>query len=206
VVVMESKPSDFLIGVGEFIGILLPGSAVAYAALPALRTVADTYGLPALHGTAAWTAAAITAYLAGHLIFLIGSFLDEPYDWIRQRVRPREKDKTYQFATELAKRVLGQRYAALNTYKFATASLALNHETAHAEVKQLEADSKFFRSLVVLSLGVLAVSVALLKPWLAIGSLAAAAMCAWRYVERRWKATHRAFEYVVIIYGAESKG
>ena len=94
----------------------------------------------------------------------------------------------------------------MNTYKFATAVLALNHEAAHAEVRQFEADSKFFRSLVVLGIGLLVVSVAALNTWLAIGVLAATSMCAWRYVERRWKATRRAYEYVVLLYGTDGKG
>ena len=59
---MGSKPSDFLIGVGEFIGILLPGSAVAYLALPTIRKIAATYELPALQGSVGWMAVAVIAY------------------------------------------------------------------------------------------------------------------------------------------------
>lgn len=203
---MSSKPNDFLIGVGELIGVVLPGSAIAYVLLPTLRKVAAIYDMPAIRGTAAWIAVAIMSYLAGHLIFLIGSFLDGPYDWIRQRIRPRGKDTTYLVATRLAEDVLGPGLVAMNTYKFATAVLALNHELAHAEVKQLEADSKFFRSLVVLGFGVLAVSLAMSQVLAALGSLVTVALCAWRFAERRWKATHRAFEYVVVIYGGKTRG
>jgi hypothetical protein len=111
---VSSKPSDFLIGVGEFIGVL-PGSAVAYLLTPSLREFAAKNDLPPLHGTAAWLALAVTSYMAGHLIFLIGSFLDRPYDWARQRWRPRKQDPAYQLATELAEGVIGPGLAAMNT-------------------------------------------------------------------------------------------
>jgi hypothetical protein len=105
---MGAKPNDFLIGIGEFVGILLPGSAIAYVLLPALNRLAKEYGLTQLHGTALWVAVAIISYLAGHLVFLIGSFLDSPYDWIRQRWHPREDDVTYQLATDWRSVVSGR--------------------------------------------------------------------------------------------------
>lgn len=196
---MAEKPSDFLIGVGEFIGILLPGTVVVYVAAPKLLALAETYSFYSLTGSAAWVAFAITAYFSGHLVFLLGSFLDQPYDWIRQRFLPREKDKAYQNATAIAIELLGDRFCATNTYKFATALLALHHETAYTEVRQLEADSKFFRSLVVLWAGMFMVNLWTTDFRLALVCIALAAMCCWRYVERRWKANQRAFQYVVVI-------
>lgn len=203
---MSSKPGDFLIGVGEFIGILLPGSVVAYVSVPALRELAIDYGLPPLDGTAGWVAIIVMAYIGGHLVFLIGSFLDKPYDWIRRRYLARENDHAYQIATRLAKQQVGAGFAAMNTYKFATATLVLHHQAAHAEVKQFEADSKFFRSLVVVGLGTIALAVRELNLWLTLGAVVATVMCTWRYVEQRWKATHRAYEYVVMIYGSMNGG
>jgi hypothetical protein len=88
---------------------------------------------------------------------------------------------------------------ATNTYKFATALLCLNHETAAAEVRQFEADSKFFRSLTVLMI------LLLLLCWRQLSSGETAIIvlllvaCFWRYVERRWKSTRRAFEYVITV-------
>lgn len=172
--------------------------------MPSLRAFAASNELPELNGTAAWLALGVTSYMAGHLVFLIGSFLDRPYDWARQRIRPREEDLAYQLATELARCQLGERrLAAMNTYKFATAILALGHDAAHTEVRQFEADSKFFRSLVVLGLGAVGFGVYEQNGWLVGGALLATLMCAGRSVERRWKATHRAFEYTVVILGSK---
>lgn len=199
---MGSKPSDFLIGIAEFIGVLLPGAVLAWMVSPALASLAARNALPIPSGSGGWVALAILAYLGGHLVFLVGSYLDTPYDLVRRQLRPREGDVAYQAATALAKRELGDRFAALNTYKFATALLALAHPVAYGEVKQLEADSKFFRSLVVLALGWAVLGIAKSDGPVVVGALALATPCALRFGERRWKSTQRAYEYVVVLLGA----
>lgn len=196
---MDAKPSELLIGVGELIGILLPGAVVTYLASPLTQRLDVVQSLPVLSEGAAWVAFVVGAYFAGHLVFLVGSFLDKPYDVVRQHFWPREDDSAYDAANEIRARFLGASARATNTYKFATALLALQHETAFAEVRQLEADSKFFRSLIVLALGLLVVTAATGQAGLAVGCLLAGAMCCWRYVERRWKATQRAYQYVVVL-------
>lgn len=202
---MAARPGDFHLGVGEFISILLPGAVVAYLALPLLKRTIDTLGLPAPEGGVAWAALAVVAYMAGHLVFLVGSFLDGPYDRLRQRWRPREEDHAYRLATEAARARLGSAAAAMNTYKYATATLALGHEQAHAEVRQLEADSKFFRSLVVPAAGAAVAAAGMSHAVAALLCAAGAALCAWRYAERRWKATRRAFEYLVALHAQEER-
>jgi hypothetical protein len=196
---MSYKPGDFLIGVSELVSIVLPGAIATYALTPALTRQAAAYSMPVSDGAAGWVAFIVLAYLIGHLIFLIGSFLDMPYDWLRQRLRPREKDGAYLAATRVATKLLGNDTAATNTYKYATALLALRHETASIEVRQFEADSKFFRSLTVLvgALMIAASPTLQVTEWFV--GIALLGACFWRYCERRWKATRRAFEYLVTI-------
>jgi hypothetical protein len=122
---------------------------------------------------------------------------------VRQRRWHRERDEAYAAATAIRQRILGATASATNTYKFATAVLSLRHDTANAEVRQLEADSKFFRSLTVLSIGFLIAS-ALKGESFAIVFLGITLLCCWRYIERRWKATQRAFQYIVVLNGLES--
>jgi hypothetical protein len=196
---MSYRPGDFLIGVSELISILLPGAAATYALIPVLGQMAVDAHLPQLEGAAAWVGAALVAYLTGHLIFLTGALLDRPYDLLRQRFYPRERDKTYLAATTVARSWLGADADATNTYKFATAVLALRHDTALAEVRQFEADSKFFRSLTILTVCLIVAGPLRLTTWHLLGGLVLLACCFWRYVERRWKATHRAFEYLMAI-------
>ncbi len=196
---MGAKPSDLLIGIAELVGVLLPGAVVAFAARPLLVTIAKAYSLPVPSDAAGWVAFAVVAYFTGHLVFLFGSFLDMPYDHVRQRLWPRERDEAYSAANGIRLQVLGVSARATNTYKFATALLALHHETAYAEVRQLEADSKFFRSLAVLAIGLFVASVVTGQAIAALSCAAVASLCCWRYIERRWKATQRAFQYVVVL-------
>ena len=51
---------------------------MAYVLMPTLRDIASKNDLPPLSGTAAWLALAVTSYMAGHLIFLLGSFSTAP--------------------------------------------------------------------------------------------------------------------------------
>jgi hypothetical protein len=195
---MSYKPGDFLIGVSELISVILPGAVASYELNPMLSRELYRHNLPMLNGTGAWVAFAVLTYLLGHLIFLAGSLLDIPYNWLRKWLWPREKDITYRAATEIAGELLGERVDATNIYKFATALMALGHETAFAEIKQLEADSKFFRSLTVLiALNLIAAAGDLTRAETAIAFLLLTACC-WRYLERRWKGTRRAFEYVIV--------
>lgn len=82
------KPSDFMIGVINFLSILLPG-AIATALLlyvsPELRAV--NARLQQQDGFE-WVIGFAAAYFAGHLIFLAGSWLDPFYDFIRRRRDP----------------------------------------------------------------------------------------------------------------------
>jgi hypothetical protein len=43
-----------------------------------------------LDGAQAWAAFLFTSYLLGHLVFLLGSWLDGVYDWLRDRTLDRQ--------------------------------------------------------------------------------------------------------------------
>jgi hypothetical protein len=82
------KPSDFMIGVINFLSILLPGTIATALLLhisPQVREV--NAGLQHQDGFALVIGFA-AAYFAGHLIFLAGSWLDPVYDFIRRRRDP----------------------------------------------------------------------------------------------------------------------
>jgi hypothetical protein len=196
---MSYKPNDFLIGIGELLGFLLPGALAAYFLAPRVLQQLERMGHAPLTGAAAWVAFAVMAYLLGHLVFLLGSFLDRLYDPLREQLHPREHDTTYNEADRLQKEILGEHEQAVGTrYRFATAYLLLRNAEAAGEVKQLEADSKFFRSLAVLLPILIACSWGALSPLERGVGLVFAIVCFWRYAERRWKATQRAWEFLIV--------
>lgn len=77
------KPSDFFIGLVDFIALLLPGAILGYL-LVLLGWGSNLGGLVAplvADPAAGWAAFLILAYVLGHVLHHLGGFLDEPvYD------------------------------------------------------------------------------------------------------------------------------
>lgn len=68
----------------DFFSILLPGALLTYLLMGdvGLVVLGDRYSK--LAGAEAWAAFLFASYLIGHLVFLLGSWLDEFYDWARR--------------------------------------------------------------------------------------------------------------------------
>lgn len=216
------KMSEFYVGVIEFFSILLPGAMLA--AVLVMAGDAAQVGLPPLLASEAaqWVAFALAAYALGHFLFLAASPIDRLfYDPYRRRVWPRRDDHAYLFATELReayfRRVTdGWRDCPMNTFAWAKALLRLKAPAAAADVERYEADSKFFRSLIVvlpLSGLVLAWIGAFQGHRLMLLALPVGLLLAWvsflRYAERRYKSTEWAYRYVLTLFhggGAAGEG
>jgi ADP-ribose pyrophosphatase YjhB (NUDIX family) len=185
-----------------------------------------------------WGVFLVTSYIIGHFLFLLGSKLDNlVYDRIRQGVSgastlpstARRKASgpisrrlgTFFFSAnaDLAlEQVLRLRdrsvpgdhdHAVINAFQWSKAKLTLQAPAALAEVQRLEADSKFFRSMVVVLLVV--PFVVLLAPgrimspgyeWLifVISPLLMGSSML-RYIELRFKATQYAYWYLLTLMG-----
>ncbi|MEM8725996.1 MAG: hypothetical protein AAGE86_10795 [Pseudomonadota bacterium] len=227
------RPSDFMIGLINFLSILLPGAIAATLLLhvsPELRELSDA--LPQ-HDAFAWTAFFAASYFAGHLIFLVGSWLDPVYDAVRRRRQPlpdEEPEKPSWFDPILdfllkrrlpwVKKAPDQKYAnaytvvdtlrcdimtdaefaGTNSFQWSRALLIQNCPAAHKDIEVHEADQKFFRSLVILSLAV-AVGAAIALEWVVAGiALAAASASFVRYYNRRLKTVTLAYTHVLTLY------
>ncbi len=82
---MNFDPQKFFIGLMDFFSILLPGALLTYLLMDEVGPVVlgDCYAQ--LAGAEAWAVFLFASYLLGHLIFLLASWLDEFYDWLRDR-------------------------------------------------------------------------------------------------------------------------
>jgi hypothetical protein len=150
------KPDDFFVGVLDFFSVLLPGVVVVAAAHvviaesdPTLAFTLQRYA--GTSGTASWwIALAIASYLAGHLVFLLAATLDTSlFDPLRVTWVPPFRDDPYEAAKEAQEAALGDEPRASNVYQWARLTLQLDAPTSYADVLRHEADSKFFRSFVV---------------------------------------------------------
>lgn len=207
---MKFDPGSFYLGVVDFFSIMLPGGVLAWFLSGPLQ--GNVFGalFPAIPpGMAGWVIFLFAAYLLGHIVFLLGSYLDTIYDPVRKLVWPQKTDFAFQQADGIKRDRLGTDAArAINTYQWARATLTLNHPAGLAEVARLEADSKFFRSLVIVLVILLAATLA--KDGHGTGAVfpvllgVFAVLSYWRYTERRYKSTEQAYRFMIVLAGGDA--
>jgi len=202
------KPGDFLLGVLDFFAILLPGAmatwlAIQYIPDPVLRD-ALRLGIENPGTLSPWVttgAFLLASYVLGHFVFMAGSKLDSSYDHWRRRTKPPGSDKVYHAARKLQESVTGDLTGAeWTTLKWARAYIQVKAQHARAEIDRLEADQKFFRSLVVISIGfALHFFLSEAAPVAGLIAIGAAVMSFNRYVDQRWKMTELTYGTAVIV-------
>lgn len=233
---MSFEPEKFFIGLMDFFSILLPGALLTYLLKDVLGPplVGDEYYR--LAGVQGWIVFLFSAYLLGHFVFLVGSLLldDHVYDpirkatpgeqvkrlsegkklsptlarWIAGRLFKENVDAPVHQAVRIRDRYLGHGNAssAINAFQWCKARLTLKHSKAMATVQRFEADSKFFRSLIVV--------LAILIPWalvqgrhtVAFISAALLVLAFLRYVDQRLKSTNQAYWYIITLDSRKPNG
>jgi hypothetical protein len=209
------KPGDFLLGVLDVFAILLPGSlatwlATKYIDWGTLKKLvsfgADGGGSP--DSFIAGMIFLLSSYMLGHFVFMVGSQLDTSYDTWRRRNKPTDRDATYLSARAVQRKLTPEiADGEFTTFKWARTYVQVKAPQARVEIDRLEADSKFFRSLVVIS--VLFAGHFLLREQSPPGAVAALILggLSWRrYREQRWKLTELSYATAVIVHaGSESR-
>jgi hypothetical protein len=202
------KPGDFLIGVLDFFGILLPGAMATWLVLQYVPTAAlhralilgfEEHGEPTEWAKGA--AFLLASYVLGHFIHMLGAQLDGSYDQWRKRMKPQTRDKTYQAARRLQETLTKDLLDAdWTTLKWSKAYIQVKAQHARAEIDRLEADQKFFRSLVVISAAFAAhFFLHEVAPLAGLIAVAAAILSYNRYVDQRWKMTELTYGTAVIV-------
>ena len=196
------KPSEFYVGVLDLFGVLLPGAVAAALLEPRLGDV--IFGSLVTRPSsepATWATFLLIAYFLGHLIFLVGSYLDPLYNTLRKRLDPYDDKSAYRVATSIRDSILTeQEQKPLNTFQWARSVLLAACPAAAQDVHRLEADSKFFRSVLVVS--ALASILLFMEGRVVEGAIAVVLIvpCFARYYERRLKSTTQAYIHVVALH------
>ncbi|MCX6597809.1 MAG: hypothetical protein NTV70_15730 [Acidobacteria bacterium] len=214
------KPSELYLGVLDFFAVILPGAIAAAILQQALgAAVFGSLMTVPKSETAQWAAFLMSAYLLGHLIFLVGSYLDPVYDGLRKRLSAKEQpggllrstaiqesleknQEAYVRATAIRNSLLApEDQQAVNSFQWARAVLVSKCPAAAADVQRLEADSKFFRSFVMVSIFT---GIACLMQARLIEAAVAFVLvipCFARYCERRLKSTTQAYIHILTMNG-----
>ena len=177
---MNLKKQRFFIRPMVFFSILLPGALLTYLLMGEVgpAVLGDRYAT--LAGAEAWAVFLFASYLFGHLVFLLGSWLDGIYDWLRDRtlnwqirhvasrgrvlswpirvcvslVFKRERYLAVNRAAKVKESVLAPLQAkdAINAFQWCKALLNIESPQSLAVGQPFEADSKFFRWFTVVLL------------------------------------------------------
>lgn len=196
------KPSDLYVGIVELFAVLLPGAFLAAAVTLVTPPQFTAFLRPLLVSREAqWVAFAFGAYALGALLFLPASRLDDlVYNPYRKRHWPVEQDHAFALATKLRQGCFPgavERDDPMNTFAWAKSVLILHAPSALGDVEKYEAESKFFRSLIVaLPLAGLLGLVKAQWAFLPV-SVVLAGLCFLRYSERRHKCTEWAYRYLI---------
>jgi hypothetical protein len=133
---------------------------------------------------------------------MAGSRLDRCYDRWRKRVKPLNRDRAHLAAEKLQRRLTEDLVGGeFSTLKWARAYIQVQAAQARVEIDRLEADHKFFRSMVVVSVA-LGLHFLLRERALVMGlsALLMAMLSYRRYREQRWKMTELTYGTAVIVH------
>jgi hypothetical protein len=209
------KPGDFLLGVLDVFAVLLPGVVatwlvVQYIPAPVLRDTLSLgiAGQEDLSGWVIGTAFFLSSYTLGHFVFMIGSRLDSTYDRWRRRTMPASRESTYLAARTLHRTLNGEiEDGTFSTLKWAKAYIQVKAQHARLEIDRLEADQKFFRSLVVISAAVAAhFLVREAAPIAGLVAMGMGVLSYRRYLDQRWKMTELIYATALIVHKATASG
>ena len=232
---VDFDPQKFFIGLMDFFSILLPGALLTWLFMDAVGPLVIGENYSSLSETQAWAAFLFASYLLGHLIFLLGTWLDEFYDWVRrytldtqiklltQRglLLPRpvraliwlvfkdERNLSVNRAVKIKQQILQPLQAkdSINAFQWCKALLNSENPSALAAVQRFEADSKFFRCFAIVLL-ILLLSWPWQERWPTSGILVVLALLVlalWRYMEQRLKATNQAYWFVITSTAKDGK-
>ena len=202
------KPGDFLLGVFEFFAILLPGMIATWLAaqyVPAGLLRDGAFFTAAAPQTASWLLVAvflIASYTLGHFVFMLSAQLDHTYDGWRRRAKPLTRDTAFRAARALQE-TLNRELAgsAFTPLKWAKAYILVNAQHARVEIDRLEAEQKFFRSLVVVAAALAAhFFLSELAPVAGLAAVVLGVLAYHRYLEQRWKWTELIYATAVIVH------
>ena len=197
-----SKPTELYVGVLDVFAILLPGAIATAILAPRVGPflLGTLVAIPATE-PGEWAAFLVVSYFVGHLIFLFGAYIDRLYDIFRKRLNPYGNESAFQCATRIRDIFVDEtERSALNTFQWARSVLIAKHPGAAEDVHRLEADSKFFRSLLIICALSSIVFFSSGKSVEGAVALVLVVPCFARYYERRLKSTTQAYIHVVTIY------
>ncbi|MFL5330313.1 MAG: hypothetical protein ACJ8C4_15540 [Gemmataceae bacterium] len=127
--------------------------------------------------------------------------MDGVYEWLRKKMGWFTDELAFKNATDIKESILeGDEARALNTFQWARAVLTALFSDAAADIHTLEAEGKFFRSLLVV-MALSAIAFVFEGRFLApLIILVLSPFCFARFCERRAKSSRQAYTYIIALH------
>jgi hypothetical protein len=191
-----AKPGDFLIGVIDFLGILLPGAVLVFLHGSFLREVFNVQ-LTIYDQTGIWILFFVCSYILGH--FLLGAGV--PLNKFQGAYLAESTDEYYQEVRDQISLPYDVKQNREDSFYRAYSFVRLYNAAAIAEVDRQAAEYKLFRSLTIVFL------LDLLLAWLrgmhswprALLAFALAGLALWRFLFLLNWARRLTFEYYFLM-------
>lgn len=225
--VSSFDPQKLFVGVIDLFAVLIPGVLLTYFLSPQLGTAILGEAQYAALAKDNWLAIFLSSFILGHFTFLIGSLLiDKPlFDPLRNAnytnpinhlahgrklscrvtrllasfmVSDKAND-ALETVLEIKRARLGTRDNSINAFQWCRTRLALENPSALARVERFEADSKFFRSFVVILPILAVIGFSTASAAMVIASVSLLPLAFWRYVDQRIKAINQAYWFVIAL-------
>ena len=189
------------LGILDLMTILVPGGFLFIFLRPYIKGYIDIIGSSfpnlATKDAALYIGFIAIAYILGCFIYFLASYLDE---WVYENV-----SKVFWSNAELTAHIVALKAEqtgipsrkVINAFKWSCGWLLKNHPPMYEEVERLMAESKFFRSMVIVSLiaGLLIIQ---FRPMLMFPLLLLSLFSLIRYLTQRKKSIATAYEYIII--------
>ncbi len=228
---MKFEPQKFYIGMIEFFSVILPGVLFTYVLMSEYnRLTGQSYQVETSEQGLIFL---FISYVAGHFIFMMGSTIDNIDQHLRNwtfqsqlrrvadgeqpvaRIKRwlssyilRDRDgamyRVLPIKQHYLARVGGQN--AVNAFQWSKAWLTEKNPQALAEVERYEADSKFFRSFIVVLFLIACWKTYYPDPAIQLTAIVLALLSFYRFEIQRIKATSSAYWYVLTFVANEAAG
>lgn len=228
------RPQNFFIGVIDFFSIIVPGGLITWFLsghyFHAVFGADKIFPVPD-NVVVMWVVFLVITYILGHVIFSIASILDVTYDKYLRKLFLRKLDLRHRAAaliqqkyinTDLEIAALHERKAIsshelvdmlrmpkreiFNALSFAQHFLQFRAPEALKELKKTEADSKFFRSLVIAFLIIAIVSFQDDKRIEGYVFVVLLFLCYYRFGQLRFKTSQTAYELLITYDRIQQQG
>lgn len=203
---MNFKPSNFYIGIIDLFAILLPGAIVSliiyhtnWLGIKSWLVSQESYG--SFYSSFLFL---LSAYLLGHIISQLSAYIDKwVYDNLNgSLVYDSKKAKRNVTEVKRIRKDIYQDYSGtkhLNTFEWSKNKLLKEQPAILDDIERYIADSKFFRSLILIFpilAGVLFNNSQKTLGWICLGLMAFSVV---RYFHKRRKATETAYKSVIFL-------